>query len=130
MPSSFCVYGRQRQLLQGNCCPNWRAQLPSEWREQVIPPRTFRVFREYEIAARRVIGYDNDQQPCYCAYDCRLVDLCSDDDEDFYTELAYRESVTAWRIQDGRWLIDRSVEALGDNGNCERCLSIETQMPR
>ncbi|PQJ95563.1 hypothetical protein CXB77_15690 [Chromatium okenii] len=130
MPSAFCVYGHHRQLAQRHCCPNWRAQLPLEWREQVIAPTSFRVFREYEIPARRIIGYDSNNQPCYCAYDYRLIDLRSDDDEEFYTALAYDESLVAWRLHNQHWLIYRCVGAFDENDHGEQQLSVAAQMPR
>jgi hypothetical protein len=104
--------------------------LPPEWRDQVVAPRSFRVFREFEIPARRVLGDDGHGQACYSTHDYRLLDPRSDDDEEFYEALAYSESVIAWRLRDGRWLVYRRIESLGAEGGCESRFSLEEHCPR
>lgn len=134
MPSSHCPYGHRPQSSgpkpSRDCLPDWLSGLPAAWRDRVVAPGTFRVFREYEVPARRLIGYDEQGQPCYCVYDYRLIDLRSDDDEEFYQALAYGESVTAWRLNDARWLVHRCVEALGEEGGRDSDFSVEEWMPR
>ncbi len=134
MPSSDCLYGRRPRpsglKLSHDCLPDWLSGLPSEWSDRVVVPSVFRLFREYEIPARRLVGYDSHHQLCYCVYDYRLIDLRSDDDEEFYPALAYGESVTSWRLKDARWLVHRCVEALGEEGDRDSGFSFETRMPR
>jgi hypothetical protein len=133
MQPSPCIYGRRSQRARQSpdigCLPAWKVLLTSEWLEQVVAPNTFRVFREYEIPARRVLGYDDAGKPCFCAHDYRLLDARSDDDEEFYQALAYGEAVTAWRLQDGRWLVHRSVEQIGDEGTTDSDFTFATRMP-
>jgi hypothetical protein len=88
------------------------------------------VFRDHEIAARRVVGHDIDDTPCFHAYDYRLLDVRSDDDEEYYLAVAYSESLSAWRLHDGRWLVYRRVEPLGEEDAATSAMSIDDRMPR
>jgi len=132
--TSECAYGkhprRHRRGKSDNCAPSWQNALPREWRDRVVVPLSFRVFREFEIPARRVFGYDQDGAICYSAHDYRLIDVRSDDDEDFYETLVYAESVVAWRLTDGCWLVNRRIESLGAEGESENDLRVEERMPR
>ncbi len=87
----------------------WESQLPRSWREQVVEPVEFEVFREYEMAAQRITGHDEDGLACYCAHSVTITELRSDDDEDYYQVVAYAEHLSAWRLRDGRWLIHRTI---------------------
>jgi hypothetical protein len=82
------------------------------------------------MPARRIVGHDIDGQPCFQAFDYRLVEPRSDDDEDFYPAVAYSESLSAWRLLDGRWLVHRRIAPLGDDGATTVVSSIEERMPR
>ncbi|MFD2112603.1 hypothetical protein [Thiorhodococcus fuscus] len=132
--TSECAYGkhprRHRRGKSDSCAPSWQNALPQEWRDRVVVPQSFRVFREFEIPARRVFGYDQGGTICYSAHDYRLIDVRSDDDEDFYETLAYAESVVAWRLNDGRWLVNRRIDSLGAEGESENDLQVEDGMPR
>ena len=129
-----CLYGqrarRQRSSTQSDCQPTWTDRLPAEWRDRVVPPSGFRVYREHEIPARRVLGFDGAGALCFCAHDYRLVEPRSDDDEDFYQALAYGESVAAWRLLGQGWLVHRSIAPEGDDGVAESHLSLQPQAPR
>jgi hypothetical protein len=46
----------------------WSEGLPSEWREQVIAPLYFDHYKEYLVKAARILGRDEDDQACYCAF--------------------------------------------------------------
>lgn len=133
MASTRCLYGhkveRTRQSPLDACLPSWSSLLPTEWRRRVIRPRTFRVHHEHEIAARRILGYDSRGNACFYAHDYRQMDLRSDDDEDFYQALAYSESMTAWRLRGGRWLVHRRVEPLGEEGESGSSFGVEADMP-
>lgn len=129
-----CLYGRRSGHVParpaGECRPVWSSLLTPVWRRMAVPPQSFRVFREYEVPARCVRGYDDAGMPCFCVYDYRLMELRSDDDEDFYQAATYTESLTSWRLRDGRWLVHHRVEPLGDEGDEVVELSIAQQMPR
>lgn len=112
------------------CRHPWQARLPVVWRTRVLRPASFRVDREYEIPARRVLGYDDADTPCYCAFDYRLLETRSDDDEDLYAALVYGESVKAWRLCNGRWLVYRRAQPFGEEGETVTSYGFEAQMPR
>ena len=112
------------------CRLHWWSQLPPQWRGEVAQARTYRVFNEHEVPARRILGHDEDGAPCFCAYDYRNLELRSDDDEDLYQALTYGESVRAWRLQDGRWLVYRRLEAFGEDGELESGFTLTERMPR
>lgn len=80
--------------------------------------------------ARRVIGDDQAGKPCFCACDYRLIEPRSDDDEEVYPALTYGESVQAWRLLDGRWLVRRWRQPFGEEGEVAIGLSLDTRMPR
>lgn len=111
------------------CAPRWQALLPPAWRQQAVPPQTFRVDREYEVAARRVIGHDNAGVPCFCAYDYRWIEPRSDDGDEFYALIVYGESVQGWRLRDGRWLVRHRVQ-LGAEDETTDSIRVTGAMPR
>jgi hypothetical protein len=108
---------------------DWRFRLPEKWRDAVDVPLYFHHYREYEIAARRTVGYDEDERPCFIAHEVILTRLSSDDDEEYYEVVTYREDMNAWRLRDGRWLVLRSTqsEPCSRNGGF---YAIHQEMPR
>lgn len=92
------------------------ALLPPEWRSQVVAAIDIETHREYEMPASRCFGYDADGSRCFYAHDYAVETTRSDDDEEFYRVVAYGETVRAWRLRDGRWLVYRRLQA-GDE--CE-----------
>jgi hypothetical protein len=121
------VVWRRRTEIDGY---PWREALPKEWQAAVVAPIAFVVQRDYEAAANSVIGRDEENAPCFCAYLYALMELRSDDGEELRAEAAYAEETLSWRLRDGRWLLRRSV-TVGEDGEAGRpfyCLS-ET-MPR
>lgn len=108
----------------------WLTHLPHPWREQVVAPLEFEVFREYEMAAERVMGYDEDGQPCYCAHSVLIPELRSDDDEEYYEIVTYAEQVSSWRLRDGRWLTYRLAGGVDCTLPLNGFYSFGTQMPR
>jgi hypothetical protein len=134
MMNAQCIYGRRPASrepgLAPDCRPSWREDLCPVWLDRVVPPRSFRVYRDHEIPARRVVGHDGNDVPCFQAYDYRRLDVRSDDDEDYYLAVAYSESLSAWRLHDGRWLVYRRVEPLGEEDAATCVLSIDDRMPR
>jgi hypothetical protein len=106
MTNAQCIYGhRPAPGERGSgreCRPSWREDLCPVWLDLVVAPRSFRVFRDHEIAARRVVGHDGNDIPCFQAYDYRRLDVRSDDDEEYYLAVAYSESSSAWRLASAR----------------------------
>jgi hypothetical protein len=119
-----------RRTLRDTAGPDWRRDLPAAWCDQVIAPITSEMLREYEIAADRTNGFDENDEPCYCAFRYVLTELRSDDDDVFYEEPVYAESLTAWRLRDGRWLILRKVTGNCSLGTEHRFFSLSDSMPR
>ncbi|RTL54346.1 MAG: hypothetical protein EKK46_08360 [Rhodocyclaceae bacterium] len=105
----------------------WRRHLPTEWHGAVTEPLGFRRFRDYEASAQRVVGVDENEQPCYCHYEYRLSEARSDDDEDFYEETLYLEIGISWRLRDGRWLTFRRIGGVADS---QGFFSFSEEMPR
>lgn len=86
--------------------PDWRRDLPADWQAAVQTPLHFRRWQEYEMPARREIGYDEDDAPCYYRHRFLLESLYEEDD-DLHVAIVYGEEVAAWRLRDGRWLVWR-----------------------
>jgi hypothetical protein len=96
----------------------------------VIAPLEFEVFREYEIAAARVRGLDEDGAPCYCAHSVFIPEVRSDDDDEFYQIVTYAERLAAWRLRDGRWLIYRRTGGADCAAPLHSFYSFSDAMPR
>lgn len=77
-----------------------------------------------------MIGDDQTGKPRFCASDYRLIEPRSDDDEEIYPALTYGESVRAWRLLDGHWLVRRWRQPFGEDGDAETSLGFGTRMPR
>jgi len=107
----------------------WRERLPLAWLAMVREPTRFEVFRDDELAAERCFGYDANRVACYYAHTFRIEELRTDDDEEFYVCTLYGESLVAWLLRDGRWLIHRIVRS---DEHCEgqAFYSFSQSMPR
>lgn len=105
-------------------------RLPQDWRDLVVVPLHVDVHEDYEIAASRALGYDEDEKPCFCTHDYVTGELLSDDDEEFYEVVTYAESLAAWRLRDGRWLIHRRIVAGLDDTRAQSFYSLSETMPR
>lgn len=110
--------------------PDWRALLPVEWASQVVEPALFRRFRDYEIISERVLGYEDEDLPCYCEHYFVLTDVRSDDDEVYYLATNYWEHLVSWRLIDGRWLIFRRISCSEDCQQYQSFFSFADEMPR
>lgn len=115
--------------ISAEATTSWRAMLPARWCDAVEVPLYFEHHKEYEINARRSIGYDADDQPCFTAHNYTQTRLASDDDEEFYEVVAYAEQMAAWRMRDERWLIFRSITA-SQCTTARGFYSISPDMPR
>lgn len=109
---------------------NWRAALPEAWRVQVVVPAFFSAARDYEIDAERVTGYETDDEPCYCRYETVLSDWRCDDDEIWRVVPEYAESIEAWRLIDGRWLVLRHIYLGEDCDSVQTFFTFADAMPR
>jgi hypothetical protein len=119
----------KRSLYETDNLQWWR-DLPAKWSGLVVVLTRFDVAREYEIFADRTCGYDEDDAPCYCAYRYLQTALRADDDDIFYEELLYAESLTAWRLRDERWLIFRKIAGNDDCNSTHSLYSFSDSMPR
>lgn len=95
---------------------DWRKDLPRQWYDCVVAPMSLKSHRDYEMAAERVVGRDEDDTPCYCRTRFIVTETRSEDDEEFYQVAAYAEALTAWRLNDGRWLIHRLITREHERG--------------
>ncbi len=130
-----CIYGRSakgrhRTGATEPCCPHWQAHLPCYWQARVVAPQSFRVHRELEMPARRIFGFDASLVICFYAYDYRLIEPRLDDDTGLYPALVYGESLSSWRLLDGRWLVHRRLEPFGEDDEVAEGLGIERACPR
>lgn len=108
----------------------WSEGLPAEWREQVVAPLYFDHYKEYLVKAARILGRDEDDQPCYCAY-CYVLEKEPDPARPGRCrELTYAETVRAWRLRDGRWLIHRVIIRHGEQSKARGFFSLSPCMPR
>jgi len=110
--------------------PDWRKELPRDWRSFAIAPLSFATHRDYEMPASRTLGYDEEMQPCFYRHTYMLGALYSDDDEEYYADIAYGEEVCAWRLRDERWLIWRMVHEDGGGRASRGFYSFSENMPR
>lgn len=120
--------GNRRRVSDSGDQPWWR-NLPTEWRDMVVTPLAFDLFREADLDAERVFGYDHDGVACYYAHRYVLREPRSDDGEEFYAAPAYAESVSAWLLRDERWLIHRIVR-VGEDCGGRGFYSFSESMPR
>ena len=108
----------------------WSEGLPAEWREQVIAPLYFDHYKEYLVKAARILGRDEDDLPCYCAFCYVLEEEPDPAHPERCRALAYAETVRAWRLRDGRWLIHRIIIHHGEQAKARGFFSLSPLMPR
>lgn len=109
--------------------PDWRQRVPLEGHAQVREPVTFEVHRDAELAAVRCFGYDAQRSACYYAHHYAVDEPRSDDDEEFYVCTLYGESLVAWQLRDGRWLVHRQLRS-DEQGEGQAFYSFSPSMPR
>ncbi|MDR2164623.1 MAG: hypothetical protein LBO79_03135 [Zoogloeaceae bacterium] len=108
----------------------WRARLPAAWRALADPPLELRRYRDEELAAERMVGYDADGNACYTAHRFCIVEPRSDDDETFYAVVTYGEELAAWRLIDERWLIWRRIRTEESPEDARGFYSLSEEIPR
>ena len=120
----------RRHCSREDKSPDWQQRLPLQWRAMVVGPLRFALHREYEVAASRMFGYDEDERPCYYHHQFHLDAPRTDDGEDFYAALVYGEEVEAWRLVDGRWLVWKAIAREEDEGIARGFFQFSQEMPR
>lgn len=108
----------------------WKEGLPEAWRSEVVHPVFFVRHKEYEIEAERVIGYEVEDEPCYCKLRAVITELRSDEDDNWQVVPVYSEHLIAWRLFDGRWLVLRQVFKGEDCSASRAFFTFAEQMPR
>ena len=108
----------------------WREDLPEDWRAQVVRPAFFVQHKEYEIAAERVIGYETEEEACYCRFRAEITEWCTDEEGDWCIVPLYGEHLSAWRLIDDRWLVLRRLFHQEDGASSHAFFSFSEEMPK
>jgi hypothetical protein len=103
---------------------DWGERLPQLWRSLTVAPLWVDVNRDQEAGAERWMGYDEEEQPCYCRYRFQLPV------GSLIGEQLYREDLAAWRMRDGRWLIHRVITSQADGVTSYAFYAFSESMPR
>jgi hypothetical protein len=103
---------------------DWSSRVPMLWRSLTIGPLWVNVNRDEDAAAERWMGYDEEDQPCYCRYLFRVpIDSLAEGG-------LYKEDLAAWRMRDGRWLIHRVITCHSDGQAAYAFYTFSESMPR
>lgn len=103
---------------------NWAARVPVLWRSLTIGPLWIDVYRDKDTQAERWIGYDEEEQPCFCRHAFQL------DIGALAGKAGYMEDLMAWRMRDDRWLIHRIIKCHADGRRSYAFYSFAETMPR
>lgn len=99
---------------------DWVERVPLLWRSLITGPLWVDVFRDQQAGAERWVGYDEDEDPCYCRYRFQVGGGTQQ----------HREDLAAWRLRDGRWLIHRIIQCQADGGAAYLFYAFSEHMPR
>lgn len=105
---------------------DWAARVPVLWRDLTIGPLWVDVHRDPDAGAERWMGYDEDEQPCYCRYRFQVPIGALNNAADSL----FREDLAAWRMRDGRWLIHRIIHCHADEATAYAFYAFSESMPR
>lgn len=108
----------------------WDMFLPLEWRDMVIAPLDLITHRDYEADAKRTLGHDEDGALCFCAHRYVVREACLNDEDEFFLEPVYAESLHAWKLRDDRWLIHRKVTVGDELENARGFYAFSESPPR
>ncbi len=100
----------------------WTEALPPDCLEQVTAPLYFDHYLDYQLAAERILGRDEDDEICFCAHSYVL-------EAPDHTAI-YAESLKAWRLRDERWLVYRVVQREGRLDDGRGFYVLAGEMPR
>lgn len=95
----------------------WTQGLPPQYHANTIAPQYFERFEDEEAHAQRVRGFDDCGGVCYYAHAYAFTHPVVDEEDCFFDEESYREEVTAWRLNNGSWLVRRYTG--GEQGTCQ-----------
>lgn len=105
---------------------DWAERLPLLWRSLTVGPLWVDVNRDADAGAERWMGYDEEEQPCYCRYRFQVpIGRMGPRDEGLYSE-----DLTAWRMRDGRWLIHRVINCHAEGKTTYAFYAFSESMPR
>ena len=107
----------------------WFRRLPVELLDRISEPVSLEPYEEYEMDARRYVGFDATGVPCFTSHVFHIMRPASDDDVTYYEVACFKEEMAAWRLPDNRWLVFRLVE----NSSCtssEGTYTLSDTMPR
>lgn len=108
---------------------DWAATLPRAWRAHVVGPLWVEVFRDADARSERWVGYDEDDQACYCQCRFQRVERCLDQGR-WVERIDYSEDLLSWRMRDGRWLIHRTILSQADTPSSVSFFAFSEDRPR
>ncbi|WP_290868452.1 hypothetical protein [Aquabacterium sp.] len=108
---------------------DWQARLPPNWKDQVVGPLWVQVHRDHDVGAERWMGYNEDDQPCYCRYRF-VISRQEVQPGEPDRRLSYCEDLTAWLLRDGRWVIHREILSQAERPTSYSFYSLSERMPR
>lgn len=105
---------------------DWAERLPLLWRNLTVGPLWVDVNRDADVGAERWMGYDEEEQPCYCRYRFQVsIGRISEGNAGLYSE-----DLAAWRMRDGRWLIHRVINCDAEGKTAYAFYAFSESMPR
>ena len=128
IPSS--VGAVQRQTRRSCNDVQWWREVPWYLKDLVVPPVQFLIHQEYEIQADRTLGHDQWDAACYCAFRYVQRQLHAADCDPTPVAPVYAQTMDAWRLVDGNWLVLTRTFADFDSGHFQSDLTIHPTMPR
>lgn len=89
----------------------WKTDLPADMGINAIVPHRFEHFEEPSAYAEKMLGYDKSGRCCYYQHMYTMTRDVLDDEDNFYEEVSYHETVTAWLLDSGQWLCCKNNKA-------------------
>lgn len=83
---------------------DWLAGLADALTPVVVAPVRFERHEDSSVPAVKVVGFDAQGRSCFYRHHFVVNDERFDEDELPLLVETFREQVTAWRLQDARWL--------------------------
>lgn len=108
----------------------WRAGLPKRWLGKVVVPTYFVRYRDYEIRAERFVGYEYEEQPCFCEYQVDFLTPQRDGLVAPVVGISYWEHLKAWRLTAAQWLILRRYQTDRRTARGQAFFCLSENMPR
>ncbi len=83
-----------------------------------VAPDRFEHFEEPSARAKKTLAYDTHGRCCYYQHTYTLTCDVLDDNDNFYEEASYHETLTEWLLDNGLWL-RRTVSYEVARGYCQ-----------